>query len=88
MTVQKVFDSVPAGVTKIVVATNIAETSITVDDVVYVIDTGRHKEVQYDASRRMAALVDVWCSKANCTQRKVCSLCVLNTSKRCCVLDV
>ena len=34
----------PEGVRKVVLATNIAETSVTVEDVVYVIDTGRHKE--------------------------------------------
>lgn len=34
---------------QIVLATNIAETAITVDDVVFVLDTGRHKEKSYDA---------------------------------------
>lgn len=37
----------PAGIRKIVLATNIAETGITIPDVTCVVDTGRHKEMRY-----------------------------------------
>uniref|UniRef100_A0A8B9RK37 RNA helicase n=1 Tax=Astyanax mexicanus TaxID=7994 RepID=A0A8B9RK37_ASTMX len=67
---QAVFTRPPDGVTKIIISTNIAETSVTIDDVVYVIDSGRMKEKRYDASRSMESLEDVWVSRANALQRK------------------
>jgi hypothetical protein len=55
---------------KIVLATNIAETAITVDDVGFVIDCGRMKETRYDPSRRMESLDEVAVSCANAKQRR------------------
>eukprot|EP01018_Ginkgo_biloba_P026980 Gb_05411 [translate_table: standard] len=67
---RKVFLSPPANIRKIVVATNIAETSITIDDVVYVIDCGKHKENRYNPQRRMSSMVEAWISQANAKQRR------------------
>lgn len=67
---QRVFARAPRGVKKVVVSTNIAETSITVTDVLYVIDTGKVKEVQYAPEKKMSMLVETWASQANMTQRK------------------
>ena len=55
---------------KIVVATNVAETSVTIPDVVYVVDGGRVKETQYDADTGMQRLVEGWTSRASGRQRR------------------
>ncbi|XP_011611798.2 putative ATP-dependent RNA helicase DHX57 isoform X2 [Takifugu rubripes] len=67
---QAVFSCPPEGVTKIIISTNIAETSVTIDDVVYVIDSGKMKEKRYDATKSMESLEDTWVSRANALQRK------------------
>ena len=45
---QEIFEPAPAGVRKIVLTTNIAEASITVEGTEFVIDSARAKEVSYD----------------------------------------
>ena len=65
-----VFKQPPAGLRKVVIATNIAETSITIDDILFVIDSGRAKENRYDAVNRLPQLIDTWISTANRRQRR------------------
>ncbi|KAH0504983.1 ATP-dependent RNA helicase DHX36 [Microtus ochrogaster] len=67
---EEVFKKTPPGVRKIVIATNIAETSITIDDVVYVIDGGKIKETHFDTQNNISTMSAEWVSKANAKQRK------------------
>uniref|UniRef100_A0A2N9H5N6 RNA helicase n=1 Tax=Fagus sylvatica TaxID=28930 RepID=A0A2N9H5N6_FAGSY len=67
---KKVFQRPPPGCRKIVLATNIAETAITIDDVVYVIDSGRMKEKSYDPYNNVSTLQSSWVSKASAKQRE------------------
>ncbi|KAJ7390027.1 mitochondrial large ribosomal subunit assembly [Desmophyllum pertusum] len=67
---QAVFERPPVGVRKIVLATNIAETSITIDDIVYVINAGNRKEQMYDAAKKVSCLMTHWTSQASVVQRR------------------
>uniref|UniRef100_A0A3P8WRP0 ATP-dependent RNA helicase DHX29 n=1 Tax=Cynoglossus semilaevis TaxID=244447 RepID=A0A3P8WRP0_CYNSE len=60
----------PPGVRKIVLSTNIAETGVTIPDVVFVIDTGKTKENKYHESSQMSSLVETFVSKASALQRQ------------------
>lgn len=65
-----VFKKPKPGVRKIVLSTNIAETSVTIDDCVFVIDCGKMKEKRFDSNKNMESLELVWVSRANALQRK------------------
>ncbi|KAJ4383180.1 hypothetical protein N0V86_001222 [Didymella sp. IMI 355093] len=66
---QKIFAPTPPGHRKIVLSTNIAETSLTIDGIRYCIDCGLEKQSVYDHKRSMNTLVVVPCSRASAEQR-------------------
>ncbi|CAI7758012.1 unnamed protein product, partial [Closterium sp. NIES-54] len=65
-----IFNPPPPGITKVILATNMAETSITINDVALVIDTGKAKETSYDAVNNVPCLLPQWVSKASVKQRR------------------
>ncbi|KAG7344957.1 ATP-dependent helicase HrpA [Nitzschia inconspicua] len=65
-----IFEVPASGVRKIVVSTNIAETSITIEDVVFVVDTGRVKENRRDEVNETPTLEECWVSRASAKQRR------------------
>ncbi|XP_040437562.1 probable ATP-dependent RNA helicase DHX34 isoform X3 [Falco naumanni] len=66
----KVFDVAPPGVRKCILATNIAETSVTIDGVRFVLDSGKVKEMSYDPQGKLQRLQEFWISRASAEQRK------------------
>nr|XP_020515374.1 3'-5' RNA helicase YTHDC2 [Labrus bergylta] len=67
---KKAMKTSPPGIRKIILSTNIAETSITINDVVFVIDSGKVKEKSFDTLSHVSMLKTVWISKASALQRK------------------
>ncbi|KAJ2378625.1 hypothetical protein IW150_000686 [Coemansia sp. RSA 2607] len=65
----RIFEPTPEGARKVVLATNIAETSITIDGVVFVIDPGFAKQNSYNPRSGMESLQVVPCSRASANQR-------------------
>lgn len=65
----KVFEKVPKGTRLCVVATNVAETSLTIPNVRYVVDCGRAKQRVYDQETGVQKFKVSWVSKASADQR-------------------
>ncbi|XP_065644374.1 pre-mRNA-splicing factor ATP-dependent RNA helicase DHX16 [Hydra vulgaris] len=65
----KIFEPTPPGARKIVIATNIAETSLTINGIIYVIDPGFCKQKSYNPRTGMESLVVTPVSKASANQR-------------------
>ncbi|CAA0828231.1 RNA helicase family protein [Striga hermonthica] len=65
----RVFEQVKDGERLVVVATNVAETSLTIPGIKYVVDTGREKTKNYNSSNGMETYEIQWISKASAAQR-------------------
>lgn len=63
-----IFEKPPPNVRKVVLATNMAEASITINDVVFVVDCGKAKETTYDALNNTPCLLPSWVSQASARQ--------------------
>ncbi|KAG0702732.1 P-loop containing nucleoside triphosphate hydrolase protein [Suillus ampliporus] len=55
---------------KIIAATNVAETSITIEDIIYVVDSGKVKETGYDPESGLSLLKEKWVTHAAARQRR------------------
>ena len=67
---QAAFEIPPEGMRKIVIATNIAETGITIPDITCVVDCGKHREMRFDERRQISKLTQSFISRANAKQRR------------------
>ncbi|GFR78982.1 ATP-dependent rna helicase deah11, chloroplastic [Elysia marginata] len=67
---RKVFEPLEQGIRKIIFSTNCAETSITIDGIRFVVDTGVVNEMQYDSQKNMSSLGTRVISQSSADQRK------------------
>lgn len=67
---ERVFDPTPEGKTKVIISTNIAETSVTIDGITTVIDSGLAKMNYYNPKTFTSSLIEGPISKASCNQRR------------------
>lgn len=65
-----IFNEPPAGTRKIILSTSIAETSITIEDVVYVVNCGKTKLLRFDVNKNIQTLLPEWVALANSKQRR------------------
>ena len=65
----RIFEPTPPQARKVVLATNIAETSLTIDGIVYVVDAGLCKQTSYSAKAGLESLIVVPISRASARQR-------------------
>ncbi|EMD45017.1 ATP-dependent RNA helicase, putative [Entamoeba histolytica KU27] len=66
---EKIFEKIPEGKRLCVVSTDVAETSITIPHIKYVVDSGRKKSRYYDTKSGISSFVIEWISKASAAQR-------------------
>lgn len=67
---ERVFEQPPAGKRKVIISTNIAETSVTISDITTVIDSGLAKLNFYNPRNYTSSLIETPVSMASCNQRK------------------
>ncbi|KAI3633250.1 hypothetical protein MIR68_008788 [Amoeboaphelidium protococcarum] len=65
----RIFEQIPDNQRLCIVATNVAETSLTISGIKYVVDCGRVKELSYDIESGVSSFKNVWTSKASADQR-------------------